>query len=128
MASRQNTPVLREGRAATTSGRGLAEADRYSSGNRGCTVVQESRPAIPAQINSRQALVRIALRLVLLTAFASVGSQGFGNTFATLLTLSAIFCAIVAVMRREAILCRDLTHWDEAAIYAVLSHLLTASF
>jgi hypothetical protein len=89
--------------------------------------MQESRPALPPEIDSRQALTRIVLRLVLLTAFASFGSQGFGNTLAALLTLSAIFCGIVALMRRESIFCRDLTHWDEAAIYAVLGHFVTPS-
>jgi hypothetical protein len=66
--------------------------------------MQESRPAIPYQLTSRQVLFRVMLRLVLLIAFASFGSHGFGSTFATLLAMSAIFCAIVAAMRREAIL------------------------
>ena len=65
--------------------------------------MQQLRPAIPPQLNSLQVLFRAVLRLVLLTAFAAFGSRGFGQTFASLLALAAIFCAIVAVMRGEAI-------------------------
>src|SRR5262249_46919963 len=43
------------------------------------------------------------------------GGQGFGQTFAALLTLSAVFCIVVGTMRREAIFGHTLTHWDEAA-------------
>ena len=80
--------------------------------------------AIPPQTNSRQVVFRIVFRLVLLTAFATLGSQGFGKTSATLLALTAVFCAITAAMRREAIFGRALTHWDEAAVYAVVGHVV----
>jgi hypothetical protein len=36
--------------------------------------VQELRPAIPPQLNSRQVLFRAAFRLILLTGFASFGT------------------------------------------------------
>jgi hypothetical protein len=85
--------------------------------------MQELRPAIPHQLNSRQVLFRAAFRLVLLTCFATFGSQGFGKTFAALLTLSAVFCAVTGAMRREAIFGPTLTHWDEAAVYALAQHL-----
>jgi hypothetical protein len=87
--------------------------------------MQHSRSALPPQLNSRQVLFRLLFRLVLLVAFAGLGGQGFGTTFATLLAMSAIFCAIVAAMRREAMFGHVLTHWDEAATYAVLGHLVT---
>jgi hypothetical protein len=89
--------------------------------------MQESRPATPPQLNSRQVLFRAAFRLVVVSAFATFGTQGFGQTFATLLALTAIFCAVVAVMRGEAIFGRVLTHWDEAATYAVLGRLAALS-
>jgi hypothetical protein len=86
--------------------------------------MQELRPAIPPQLHSRQVLFRAVFRLVLLTGFATFGTQGFAPTFAPLLALTAIFCAIIAAMRGEAIFGRALTHWDEAATYAVLSRLV----
>jgi hypothetical protein len=84
------------------------------------TTMQER--AIPPQANSRQVVFRGVFRLVLLTAFATLGSQGFGKTFATLLGLSVVFCTVTGAMRREAIFGRALTHWDEAAVYAVVGH------
>jgi len=85
-------------------------------------ITTQSRP-IPPQINSRQVLFRIVLRLVLLTTLAAFGSQGFGKTFAALLALSAVFCTVTGVMRREAIFGPALTHWDEAAVYAIFVHI-----
>ncbi len=89
--------------------------------------MQQLRPAVPPQLNSRQVLFRAMLRLVLLSAFAAFGSQGFSQTFASLLALAAIFCAMVAAMRGEAMFGRALTHWDEAATYAVLSRLVAVT-
>jgi hypothetical protein len=40
--------------------------------------------------------------------------------------LSAIFCAVVGAMRREAMFGPVLTHWDEAAAYAVIGLLVSA--
>jgi hypothetical protein len=85
------------------------------------TTMQER--AIPPQTNSRQVVFRIVFRLVLLTTFANVGSQGFGNTFAALVALSAVFCIVTGAMRREVIFGPTLTHWDEAALYAVAGHV-----
>src|SRR5262245_59912746 len=39
----------------------------------------------PSWLQSYQVLVRILLRFILLIAFATLGSQGFGQTFAALL-------------------------------------------
>lgn len=89
-------------------------------------MLQEPRPTIPRQFNSKQVLVRFAFRLVLLITCATFGGQGFGLTFAAPLILSAVFCAVMAIMRREAIFGPVLTHWDEAAACAVLGHLSTA--
>jgi hypothetical protein len=78
--------------------------------------------AISPQTNSWQVVFRGVFRLVLLTAFDTLGSQGFGKTFAKLLGLSVVFCTVTGAMRREAIFGRALTHWDEAAVYAVVGH------
>jgi hypothetical protein len=71
-------------------------------------------------------LFRFVLRLVLLSTFATFGTQGFVTAFAALLALSAVFCAIVGAMRREAMFGPALTHWDEAAAYAVIGRLVSA--
>jgi hypothetical protein len=89
--------------------------------------MQMLRPAVPPQLNSQQVLFRSALRLALLSVLAAFGSRGFGQTLASLLALAAIFCVIVAAMRGEAIFGRALTHWDEAATYAVLSRVVAIS-
>ena len=87
--------------------------------------MHEPQPAIQRQLNSRQALFRFAMRLVLLGAFASISTQGFATTLMALLMLSAIFCALVGVMRSEPIFGPLLTHWDEAAAYVVMGRLVS---
>ena len=86
--------------------------------------MQQSRPAIPPRLQSYQVLVRILLRFALLIAFATLGSQGFGRTFAALLALAAVFCVVTGAMRREAIFGPTLTHWDEAVVYALADHVV----
>jgi len=83
------------------------------------------KPTISHELSSSQVLLRFALRLALLSTFATFGAQGFGTTFATLLALSAIFCAVVGVVRCEATFGPVLTHWDEAAAYAVIGRLVS---
>ena len=77
--------------------------------------MEKPKPTFPHQLNSSQVLFRFVFRIVLLSALATLGTRGFGTTFATLLALSAIFCAVVGAMRREAMFGPVLTHWDEAA-------------
>lgn len=88
--------------------------------------MEESRSPIPRQFSSSQVLARFVLRLGLVGTFATFSPEGFGTVFAVLLALSAIFCAVVGALRREAIFGPVLTHWDEAAACAVLGHLVTA--
>jgi hypothetical protein len=90
------------------------------------TIMAEPRSTIAQQLNSPQVLFRFVLRLVLLSTFATFGTQGFKTGFAALLTLSAIFCAVVGAMRREAMFGPVLTHWDEAAAYALIGRLVSA--
>jgi hypothetical protein len=86
--------------------------------------MKQPKPAFPHQLNSSQVFFRFVLRIVLLSALATLGTRGFGATFATLLALSAIFCAVVGAMRREMMFGAVLTHWDEAAAYAIIGWLL----
>ena len=79
-------------------------------------------PDIP-QLGSAQALVRFFLRLVILSIFAALGSQGFGKTFESLLIFAVLYCIFVAAIRREEPFAPVLTHFDEAAAYAVIARL-----
>jgi hypothetical protein len=78
-------------------------------------LVQTSRAFKNAQV-----IVRFALRMVILCAFATLGSLGFAGSFKVLLWMSAIVSVAAGIMRREAILDSALTHWDEAAAYGLL--------
>jgi hypothetical protein len=82
--------------------------------------------AILIALRQAQVLFRFLLRLVLLSAFATFGTQGYGTAFSSLMALSAFFCAIVGAMRQEAIFGPVLTHWDEAAAYAIIGRLAAA--
>jgi hypothetical protein len=96
----------------------------------GCeeTMMEDQKPTIPHQLSSSQVLWRLVLRLLLLSTFATFSTQGFETTFAALLTLSATFCSVVGAMQREAMFGPVLTHWDEAAAYAVIGCLVSAVF
>ena len=87
--------------------------------------MDEPQRASARQFSSGQVLVRFALRLTIFCVFASPGAGGFRVMFPTSLTLSAIYCAIAATFRGEAILGRALNHWDEAAGYGALACLIT---
>jgi hypothetical protein len=79
--------------------------------------MDQPKSATPHQLNSSEVVFRFALRLALLSMFATFGAQGFARTFAALLALSVIFCVVMGTMRREALFGPMLTHWDEAAAY-----------
>jgi hypothetical protein len=85
----------------------------------------QSKSATPHQLNSSQVVFRFALRLALLSMFATIGTQGFAKTFAALLALSVIFCVVMGTMRREGLFGPVLTHWDEAAAYAIIGRLVS---
>jgi len=83
----------------------------------------QPRPTIAHAPDWRQVLFRFLFRLLLLIAFATFATRGFGTTFSALLAMSAIFCAVAGTIRREEMFGFVLTHWDEAAAYAVLGHV-----
>ena len=82
--------------------------------------MREPQPTIQRQLNSRNVLFRFTMRFVLLSAFALIGTHDFMPTLAALLMLSAVFCAMAGATRGESIFGPALTHWDEAAAFAVL--------
>ena len=76
-------------------------------------------PDIPHDLVSAQVLVRFLLRIVILSICAALGRQGFGKTIEPLLTLATCYCIFIGGIRREAPLGHVLTHYDEAAAYAL---------
>jgi hypothetical protein len=80
-------------------------------------------PDIFRDSESAQALTRFFLRLVILSIFAVLGSQGFGKTLESLLVLAVFYCVFVAAIRREEPFGPVLTHFDEGAAYAVIACL-----
>jgi len=76
-------------------------------------------PDIPHDLVSAQVLVRFLLRIVILSICAALGRQGFGKTIEPLLTLATCYCIVVGGIRCEAPLGQVLTHYDEAAGYAL---------
>ena len=80
-------------------------------------------PDISRYFGSAQALTRFFLRLVILSIFAVLGSQGFGKTLESLLVLAVFYCVVVAAIRREEPFGSVPTHFDEAAAYAVIARL-----
>jgi hypothetical protein len=83
-------------------------------------------PNPPLQLKSAQVLVRLGLRLIVMSAFAAFSSIGFILVFAALLWMSTLLCALAGAIRREPPLGSDLNHWDEMAIYCALWAVLNA--
>ena len=77
-------------------------------------------PDIPRELASTYVLIRFLLRMLILGMFAALGSQGFAKTLESLLLLAMLYCVLIALIRREAPFGPALTHFDEAAAYAVI--------
>ena len=84
-----------------------------------------STPDVPHQLGSTYVLTRFFLRILILSVFATLGSQGFIKTFESLLVLAVFYCIFAAAVRREAVFGPVLTHLDEAAAYAVVARLVS---
>ena len=80
-------------------------------------------PDIPRDFGSAQPLTRFFLRLVIFSIFAAFGSQAFGKTLEGLLVWAVFYCIFAAAIRREKPFGPALTHFDEAAAYAVIARL-----
>jgi hypothetical protein len=78
-------------------------------------------PDIPRDFGLAQPLTRFFLRLVIFSIFAAFGSQAFGKTH--LLVWAVFYCIFAAAVRREQPFGPALTHFDEAAAYAVIAGL-----
>jgi hypothetical protein len=74
----------------------------------------------PTELRSTQAVVRIGLRLLVILAFASFSSIGFGRSLAALSWMSVILGAIAGILKRERPFGDTFNHWDETVVYAAL--------
>jgi hypothetical protein len=85
------------------------------------------RSAAPSlAVSSLQVIVRFGLRVLILAISATFAASGFARGFASLLVLGAAYCGCVAAFRREPPFGPLLTHWDEAAGYALIAGLSLA--
>ena len=75
-------------------------------------------------IESGRALLRFAVRLIILAGFATFGSAGFNQNLAILLWMAMLFSAVSAFIKREPPFPASLNHWDEMMGYAVILALL----
>lgn len=82
----------------------------------------QKTPDIP-YFGSTYALTRFIVRLAIFGAFAAFSPNGFGRALANLLILAVVYCVIAAAIRREQAFGPALTHFDEAAAYAVIAVL-----
>ena len=71
-------------------------------------------------------LARFFLRIIILVAFATFGSIGFGRSLVALLWMSTIISAVIGAIKREPPFDAILNHWDETAAYAALCCLVSA--
>jgi hypothetical protein len=81
---------------------------------------------VPDSMPSIQVIVRFLLRMVILVIFAMFAGRSFAGSMVALLWMSAILCAVTAVMRRELPFRADLNHWDEMTGYIALCSLAGA--
>ena len=81
------------------------------------------QPVNPRRLGASQVVVRFGLRLAFVAAFATAGHEGYAATLSEFLVLTAVCCAALATVRREAMFGPILTHWDEAAVYAVIGRV-----
>jgi hypothetical protein len=79
---------------------------------------------LPHGLENSRALLRFAVRVMILAGFAAFGSIGFDQNLAILLWMAMLFSAVVAVIRREPPFAAILNHWDEMMGYAALLALL----
>ena len=74
--------------------------------------------------NSVRVLLRFGVRVLLLAGFAAFGSTGFGRSFAALLWMAIVLCAVVGLIRREPPFGSALNHWDEGVAFGALFALV----
>jgi len=79
-----------------------------------------SQPKPASEPETHRTIARFLLRLFILVLFAAFSTNGFGEALVGMLALATIFCAVAAVVRREATFGPSLGHMDEAAGYTLV--------
>jgi hypothetical protein len=79
---------------------------------------------LPHGLENGRALLRFAVRVMILAGFAAFGGAGFGENLAILLWMAMLFSVVAAIAKREPPFATMLNHWDEMVGYAVLLALL----
>jgi hypothetical protein len=75
----------------------------------------------PAQLPPPKILLRFGIRTAILVLFAGFGTTiDFGRSFAALLWMTIILCAVIGMVRRERVFAASLNHWDEMVAYTAL--------
>ncbi|MDQ8727716.1 hypothetical protein [Bradyrhizobium sp. LHD-71] len=77
----------------------------------------------PDQLGSARVLVRFMLRLGMILLCGTLARTSYAYAVAVLLTLSILLCFFWGTVRRERMLGRSLTNWDEAMAYGCLASL-----
>jgi hypothetical protein len=72
---------------------------------------------------STEVIVRFALRMAVIVAFAAFCGIGFELGLTLLLWMSTILSGVIATFDREEPLDTALNHWDETLAYAALCSL-----
>jgi hypothetical protein len=75
---------------------------------------------------SAEVIIRFALRMIAIVAFAAFAGIGFERGLTLLLWMSTILSAVLATYDREEPLDGVLNHWDETMFYAALCCLACA--
>jgi len=83
-------------------------------------------PNLPRRMRSVRVLARFSLRLLILVTFAGFASIGLNQSLMALFWMATVLCAVIAGIRQERFLDRDLNHWDEMAAYGALLALTRA--
>jgi hypothetical protein len=79
---------------------------------------------LPHGLENGRALLRFAVRVMILAAFAAFGSIGFNRSLAILLWMAMVFSAVSALVKREPPFPAVLNHWDEMMGYGAVLALL----
>ncbi len=67
--------------------------------------------------------MRFGFRLLVPIVFASFASIGLNRSLMALFWMATLLCGVIAGIRREPLLDRNLNHWDEMAAYGALCAL-----
>jgi len=81
-------------------------------------------PSVPDELApSVQVILRFGVRMIVFVLFALASRHDFATILEGSLRLATCYCLVAATFRRETVLSPVLTHFDEAAGYAMTAAL-----